>query len=97
MQGIADGDVATGVKGFDPIANNQLTQDEIETAEKNPLHKLKLKYNPAAQGEEKRRGPRYTPPGFGRQPDLKTRGDDLAHNHNDPRADPLEHLQHAAH
>ena len=61
VQGIADGDVATGVKGFDPIANNQLTQDEIETAEKNPLHKLKLKYNPAAQGEEKRRGPRYTP------------------------------------
>ncbi|MEL6315436.1 MAG: cell cycle transcriptional regulator TrcR, partial [Pseudomonadota bacterium] len=59
VQGIADGDVATGVKGFDPIANNQLTQDEIETAEKNPLHKLKLKYNPAAQGEEKRRGPRY--------------------------------------
>ena len=61
VQGIADGDVATGVKGFDPIANNQLTQDEIETAEKNPLHKLMLKYNPAAQGEEKRRGPRYTP------------------------------------
>ena len=61
VQGIADGDVATGVKGFDPIANNQLTQEEIETAEKNPLHKLKLKYNPAAQGEEKRRGPRYTP------------------------------------
>jgi len=24
IQGIADGDVATGVKGFDPIANNQL-------------------------------------------------------------------------
>ena len=61
VQGIADGDVAAGVKGFDPIANNQLTQDEIDRAEKNPLHKLKLKYNPAAQGEEKRRGPRYTP------------------------------------
>lgn len=61
VQGIADGDVATGVKGFDPVANNQLTQDEIDTAEKDPLHKLKLKFNPAAQGEEKRRGPRYTP------------------------------------
>ena len=61
VQGIADGDVAVGVRGFDPVANNQLTRDEIETAEKNPLHKLKLKYNPAAQGEEKRRGPRYTP------------------------------------
>ncbi len=61
VQGIADGDVAAGVKGFDPIANNQLTQDEIDAAEKNPLHKLKLKFNAAAQGEEKRRGPRYTP------------------------------------
>ncbi len=61
VQGIADGDVATGVKGFDPIANNQLTQDEIDTAEKDPGHKLKLKFNPAAVGEEKRRGPRYTP------------------------------------
>ena len=61
VQGIADGDVAAGVKGFDPIANNQLTQDEIDAAEKDPLHKLKLKFNAAAQGEEKRRGPRYTP------------------------------------
>ena len=61
VQGIADGDVAAGVKGFDPIANNQLTQEEIDAAEKNILHKLKLKFNAAAQGEEKRRGPRYTP------------------------------------
>ncbi|QFT79360.1 hypothetical protein FIU89_01960 [Roseovarius sp. THAF27] len=61
IQGIADGDVAAGVKGFDPIANNQLTQDDIDKAEKDPLHKLKLKFNAAAVGEEKRRGPRYTP------------------------------------
>jgi len=61
IQGIADGDVAAGVKGFDPVANNQLTQDEIDAAEKDPMHKLRLKHNPAAVGEEKRRGPRYTP------------------------------------
>ncbi len=61
VQGIADGDVAAGVKGFDPIANNQLTQEEIDAAQGDPLHKLKLKFNPAALGEEKRRGPRYTP------------------------------------
>ncbi len=61
VQGIADGDVAAGVKGFDPIANNQLTQEEIDAAQDDPLHKLKLKFNPAAAGEEKRRGPRYTP------------------------------------
>lgn len=61
IQGIADGDVAAGVKGFDPVANNQLTQEDIEKAQSDPLHKLKLKHNPAAVGEEKRRGPRYTP------------------------------------
>lgn len=61
IQGIADGDVAAGVKGFDPVANNQLEQSEITAAENNPLHKLKIKPNSAASGEEKRRGPRYTP------------------------------------
>ena len=61
VQGIADGDVAAGVKGFDPIANNQLTQEDIDNAQENPLFKLKLKFYAAAVGEEKRRGPRYTP------------------------------------
>jgi uncharacterized protein len=61
IQGIADGDVATGVKGFDPVANNQLDLIEIERGQKDPAYKLKLKFNAAAVGEEKRRGPRYTP------------------------------------
>ncbi|MEM9249771.1 MAG: cell cycle transcriptional regulator TrcR [Pseudomonadota bacterium] len=61
VQGIADGDVAAGVKGFDPIANNQLEQSEIDKGEKDPKYNLKLKFNAAAVGEEKRRGPRYTP------------------------------------
>jgi hypothetical protein len=61
VQGIADGDVAAGVKGFDPIAHNQLEMVEIEKGQKDPAYKLKLKFNAAAVGEEKRRGPRYTP------------------------------------
>jgi hypothetical protein len=61
VQGIADGDVAAGVKGFDPIANKQLTQDEIDKAEADPKHKLELLFHPGSSGEEKRRGPRYTP------------------------------------
>jgi uncharacterized protein len=61
VNGIADGEVAAGIKGFDPIANTQLDREEIERAEKNPGHKLQLKYNPAAEGELKRKGPRYTP------------------------------------
>ncbi|WBU57167.1 DUF1013 domain-containing protein [Paracoccus sediminicola] len=61
VQGIADGDVAAGVKGFDPVASHQLDHEEIEKGQADPAYKLKLKYNPAAEGEEKRRGPRYTP------------------------------------
>jgi uncharacterized protein len=61
VQGIADGDVATGVKGFDPVANNQLDSIEIDRGQADPLYKLKLKFNASAVGEEKRRGPRYTP------------------------------------
>ena len=61
VNGIADGEVATGVKGFDPMANNQLDTEEIKRCEDNPRARLKLKYNPAAEGETKRKGPRYTP------------------------------------
>lgn len=61
VQGIADGDVAAGVKGYDPIASNQLDADEIRKGEASATYKLRLKHNPAAEGEEKRRGPRYTP------------------------------------
>ena len=61
VQGVADGDVASGVKGFDPITNNQLTQSEIDKGIADKGYKLQLKYYAAAEGEEKRRGPRYTP------------------------------------
>ena len=61
VQGIADGDVAAGVKGFDPVGNNQLDAVEIERGQLDPLYKLKLKFIQSAVGEEKRRGPRYTP------------------------------------
>jgi len=61
IQGIADGDVATGVKGFDPVSNNQLDAIEIERGQKDPMYRLKLKFIASAVGEEKRRGPRYTP------------------------------------
>ena len=61
VQGIADGDVAAGVKGYDPVASHQLDPEEIRKGEASPTYKLRLKHNPAAEGEEKRRGPRYTP------------------------------------
>jgi hypothetical protein len=61
VNGIADGEVAQGIKGFDPVVNRQLTPEEIRRAEKDPAYRLKLMYNPAAEGEAKRKGPRYTP------------------------------------
>ena len=61
VQGVADGDVASGVKGFDPITNNQLTQSEIDKGINDKSYQLQLKYYAAAEGEQKRRGPRYTP------------------------------------
>lgn len=61
VSGIADGEVGTSIKGFDPIANRQLTADEIARCQKDPTTRLELMYNPAAEGETKRHGPRYTP------------------------------------
>jgi hypothetical protein len=105
VQGIADGDVAAGVKGFDPIVNNQLTQEEIDKAEADPLHKLQLKFNPAAVGEEKRRGPRYTPleaagpPGLdpvaGEVPSRADGWPDLETRRHDQADDPVDPRAHA--
>ncbi|MBP7003061.1 DUF1013 domain-containing protein [Amaricoccus sp.] len=61
VNGIADGEVGQGIKGFDPIVNRQLTAEEIKRAEASPKARLQLMKNPAAEGETKRRGPRYTP------------------------------------
>lgn len=61
VNGIADGEVAQGIKGFDPIANRQLTAEEIRRCEMDPRADLRLMRNPAADGEAKRKGPRYTP------------------------------------
>jgi hypothetical protein len=61
VNGIADGEVAQGVRGFDPIANLQLTAEEIRRCEGDPKAALQLFHNPASEGELKRMGPRYTP------------------------------------
>ncbi|MHA1190609.1 MAG: DUF1013 domain-containing protein [Alphaproteobacteria bacterium] len=58
---IADGDSAQGIKGIDPVINGQVDRDEIEAAEKDPAHKMKLKGSRVHVPETKRRAPRYTP------------------------------------
>jgi hypothetical protein len=62
VRGIADGDVAQGIKGQDPIASGQLSREEIARAEANPNHRLRLaepKYEMPVVKTKK--GPRYTP------------------------------------
>ena len=57
VKGIADGDVATGIKGMDPISSGQLTRDEIKRGEAKSAHKLKisgLKYR-NSQGQNQTR------------------------------------------
>ena len=62
VKGIADGDVAHGIKGMDPISSGQLTRDEIAKAEKNSSYRLKLAEPKVEVPEVKtKRGPRYTP------------------------------------
>ena len=62
VKGIADGEVAAGIKGHDPITSNQLSREEIAKAEKNPEHQLKIAQSKVRLPEIKpRRGARYTP------------------------------------
>ena len=62
VKGIADEDVAKGIKGQDPVTSGQLTREQLEEAEKNPKARLKMappkhKMPPVKQ----KKAPRYTP------------------------------------
>lgn len=60
VQAIADGEVAQGIVGYDPVANSQLTLEEIRRCEADPEARLKLL--PTTLPPPKRsRGARYTP------------------------------------
>jgi uncharacterized protein len=62
VKGIADGDVAQGIKGLDPVTSGQLNRDEIARGEADPAYRLKLHQSKVSIPTPKsRRGPRYTP------------------------------------
>lgn len=62
VKGIADGDVAQGIKGLDPISSGQLTREEIARAEEDPEHRLRLADRKVDVPVVKtKKGPRYTP------------------------------------
>jgi hypothetical protein len=61
VKAIADGENAQGIKGMDPISTGQLTRSELERAQEDPKHKLKLAAAKVVVPTLKRKGPRYTP------------------------------------
>ncbi len=62
VKGIADGDVAAGIKGLDPVTGGQLTREEIEKGETDTEYRLKiLESKVNVQVQKATAGPRYTP------------------------------------
>src|SRR5690606_26644073 len=62
VKGIADGEVAQGIKGLDPITTNQLTRDQLDKAQADPNIRLQLADQRHSVPEAKpKKGPRYTP------------------------------------
>lgn len=62
VEGVADGEVAQGIKGIDPVLTGQLTREELARCEADPRARLRLIRKAAALAPEpKRKGPRYTP------------------------------------
>ncbi len=62
VRGIADGEVARDIRGADPIANGQLSREELDVAEANAAHKLvALKSRHAEYLKPQKKAPRYTP------------------------------------
>src|SRR5580704_1480440 len=60
VQAIADGEVAQGIVGYDPVANGQVTAEEIRRCEADP--NLRLHMLPQRDPLVRRsRGARYTP------------------------------------
>jgi len=62
VKGIADGDVAKGIKAYNPILAGQLTREEINTCSKDHKKLLKLnKSNEEIVVSKKRKKIKYTP------------------------------------
>ena len=61
VQAIADGEVAVGIMGLDPVHNGQLTQEEITRCESDPRARLKMVRSDLPQPVSRTKGARYTP------------------------------------
>ena len=61
IQGIADGEVAKGIVGYNPIISGQLTKEEIELSSKNENRPLKIKTYDVEISNNNKKIKRYVP------------------------------------
>ena len=62
VKGIADGEVAAGIKGYDPLVAGQLLREELERGVADPEYRMHVAEPKVRVPEMKRtKGPRYTP------------------------------------
>jgi hypothetical protein len=62
VRGIADGDVAAGIIGQNPITSGQLSSEEVERCQKNPENSLKLNKSIAREVKVPgKKSTKYTP------------------------------------
>ena len=62
VNGIADGEVARDIRGADPIANGQLTREELDKAQADPAYRMKAEVSRHAELlKPQKKAPKYTP------------------------------------
>jgi hypothetical protein len=61
VQGVADGEVATGLQGADPVNAAQLTTEEIKRCEADPTARLTIADSDVPRPRARTKGQRYTP------------------------------------
>ena len=61
IQGIADGEVAKGIKAYNPIISGQLTREEIELSSKDQTRPLQIKNNDIEISNEEKKIKKYVP------------------------------------
>ena len=61
IQGIADGEVGKGIKGYNPIISGQLSKEEIELSTKDQTRELKINSNEIEISAEEKKDKKYVP------------------------------------
>ena len=61
VQGIADGEVAKGIKGYNPIISGQLTREEIELSSKDTERPLQIKSTDVQVASDEKKVKKYIP------------------------------------